>query len=1327
MSNQNKINNQGLWLPNQCAALRPNSMYFRYDAHKNIFIGLTSSSVKQLDHWPAIVRKNIVLKYDSVQITKRKMEAIFLKFLAYKPQIFERCKHFINYIQNAITKLTNVVTTIVHSSQNIYNYFDFALENIDSIKLSLLDILDLLITLLDTNPLTSMRVIQILIKVYRTLSGVKGIVDSYEPQIPDSTILLAAAAFMPSSLLDILRKINLLSTVKVWDDVSYFYAIYEYIMTFFSSLIEFLPKNLMDPVRKIISLLPSITKFKTLSNLKTLVGKYDRDKRVVLDSNYRSLVESARKQYKDDNSFLDWERKSPSLHALIIRFERIYKIVLSYGNSARVEPICIVIEGPPGCGKSKTMNVLLDVLDHLRAYGHSVKSIKDTKDYYDHYDNEDILYMDDVGQQGVSQWRTIINMVSPVKLPLDCAVAENKDTKFFSSKLIMLTTNNISNLHALTKDDCISDITALWRRTIVLKMDGKNPFACTINHFDPFSQSWKPGTYQFKNKPEKVSSESMEEYIGGLTGLINALLNFQEKTLEDKRLTQSQKQIIEQHAQEMQRNLEAQILFETDWIDSIFIMIQEFLESLTAEDFLLYGLFALFLGTCWFLYTSQPVNHRSQINKKMIKLKKDNPDNCDCPSNVQYVSENVYHCDIQLGNDRKVETVCLVSGHNIITVAHMLTGESAYITIYKDREANYRLFDHTMIYKKYISVVDDVIVWQFSSNIATPFKSIKNHIKLSTNIHNPYFLYPGVILNLEKHLAPKEYGGAYRDDDSDFCNVLYESDLYYYIQAGGICGSVVISNNGIAGMHVAGSSLTNVGVTKVWSDNVKKKILEFINDDKNFLNIPIAPKILTDFSGIKLHADPNIHTNKETDIVPSPLYNVFPISRVPADLKSNGDHTIKDIAKKSFKPLKTIKNEELNFAKSVITSIMKEYGDLDMKEVIKGNEYLARLNKDSSNGYGLDPEKTTYIDYDEGRIKPEYAQEFTDWKNRVISQPNPEDLVWTECMKDELRSKEKTTPRTFRIATLWNQLSSKQIFGYFVQHIVQTRAFHKIMIGCNPYTDWEYIYETLKGLNVFAGDIGSFDGGMLAQVQSLISEILLSFYKGPQKDLAEHLLFSTSSLLIGINDDLYLTNHSMPSGCFLTAIFNSLVNLSYGAMWYYRNVKDERTVQGFWKNVTLYVYGDDSVVGVSEKYPQLNAITMREFFESIGLTYTDSSKKPVVTPYESLSDITFLKRSFRFHHAIGRVMCPLDLKTLYSTMSFISGSKDQSTVIRDKVRMFQREIYLHTERYQIDLEILRNSCEKHGIPFDFLPEHYLLYLYKYDAASLASYDKYLLN
>jgi hypothetical protein len=59
----------------------------------------------------------------------------------------------------------------------------------------------------------------------------------------------------------------------------------------------------------------------------------------------------------------------------------------------------------------------------------------------------------------------MMNFVSPIKMPLECAEASLKDTKYFTSEIILVTTNNFQRLEQkLTKADCIDDIHALWRR-----------------------------------------------------------------------------------------------------------------------------------------------------------------------------------------------------------------------------------------------------------------------------------------------------------------------------------------------------------------------------------------------------------------------------------------------------------------------------------------------------------------------------------------------------------------------------------------------------------------------------------------------------------------------------------------------------------------------------------------------------------------------------------------------------------------------------------------------------------------------------------------------
>ena len=94
----------------------------------------------------------------------------------------------------------------------------------------------------------------------------------------------------------------------------------------------------------------------------------------------------------------------------------IVKYVKTFTVSSRTEPTCFVFEGPAGCRKSTVMNALVQVCrrDNRSVYIHCVPSVDAGKDFYDDYENQDVFVMDDVGQQGLSQWRTIINFVPPV-------------------------------------------------------------------------------------------------------------------------------------------------------------------------------------------------------------------------------------------------------------------------------------------------------------------------------------------------------------------------------------------------------------------------------------------------------------------------------------------------------------------------------------------------------------------------------------------------------------------------------------------------------------------------------------------------------------------------------------------------------------------------------------------------------------------------------------------------------------------------------------------------------------------------------------------------
>jgi len=167
----------------------------------------------------------------------------------------------------------------------------------------------------------------------------------------------------------------------------------------------------------------------------------------------------------------DLAKFHPAIKQRIEAFLNLKKLKDQVKNASRVEPSAFIFDGPPGLLKSVTLTKVLTLLDKS-VYVHHVKNINDGKDFYDLYANQQVFYMDDVGQQGKSQWRNLINWVSCVPLPLDCATASLKNTKLFNSEIIMLTTNQFMDLQGFTNQDGVADPRALFRRAFVFDWYG---------------------------------------------------------------------------------------------------------------------------------------------------------------------------------------------------------------------------------------------------------------------------------------------------------------------------------------------------------------------------------------------------------------------------------------------------------------------------------------------------------------------------------------------------------------------------------------------------------------------------------------------------------------------------------------------------------------------------------------------------------------------------------------------------------------------------------------------------------------------------------------
>jgi hypothetical protein len=467
-------------------------------------------------------------------------------------------------------------------------------------------------------------------------------------------------------------------------------------------------------------------------------------------------------------------------------------------------------------------------------------------------------------------------------------------------------------------------------------------------------------------------------------------------------------------------------------------------------------------------------------------------------------------------------------------------------------------------------------------------------------------------------------------------------------------------------------------------------------------------------SGAQVNLGAYASVPTKSSIAPSPLYGIYEVDREPANLTKYGDRTIHEVFKKSLGKVVEPSEDEIEFGKEVMMELLSDFDIVSEDKVVKGWDNINGLNKKSSNGLGCLPNKEDYIDFDAGKLKDFFRDEISQIEKDILrGEVDWSKFVWFETLKDEIRNTEKLgEPRSFRVCTIHQQVLTKKYTADLVSKVMHNRLQNQIQIGCNPISEWPIMFNSFRGKNIFAGDIAKWDGSMLPSVQKAVNECILGKYKGPKKQVLAFLLDNLVNSLVVVKSNAFVTTHSMPSGSFLTAFYNSLVNRFYTAMWYKRHTPNA-LVAKFNVEILDYVYGDDKVVAVSPNRSDLTAVSMKDFFQSINMDFTDAEKKPICTDYQKISDISFLKRTFEYHNELKQIVCPLSLRTLKNTIAWVNKDKDISVVIRDKIGAVYRELYLHPERDSLMLEF-RYLVESRLGPIKWLSRENLRELYLND-------------
>jgi len=182
-------------------------------------------------------------------------------------------------------------------------------------------------------------------------------------------------------------------------------------------------------------------------------------------------------------------------------------------------------------------------------------------------------------------------------------------------------------------------------------------------------------------------------------------------------------------------------------------------------------------------------------------------------------------------------------------------------------------------------------------------------------------------------------------------------------------------------------------------------------------------------------------------------------------------------------------------------------------------------------------------------------------------------------------------------------------------------------------------------------------------------------------------------------DTLVQWNKSLPSGHPLTTPVNSLYSLFTMTACYVSLTGDR---ENMWENTYICTYGDDNIgsasPAVAEVFNQVTiAAKMKELF---GLTYTSDKKDQELVPFESMADVTFLKRGFRVDEEVpGGWAAPLAMNSITQRLYWSKSNKDPVGEFVHNMEEALLELSLHpTEVWNAVYPVVTKWCREHDIP-----------------------------
>lgn len=297
--------------------------------------------------------------------------------------------------------------------------------------------------------------------------------------------------------------------------------------------------------------------------------------------------------------------------------------------------------------------------------------------------------------------------------------------------------------------------------------------------------------------------------------------------------------------------------------------------------------------------------------------------------------------------------------------------------------------------------------------------------------------------------------------------------------------------------------------------------------------------------------------------------------------------------------------------------------------------------------------------------------------------------VYVDTLKDEPRKLDRASSGATRIisaAPLAHTIALRMYVLDFMAFMLKKNIRVGVAVGVNPYSeDWDMLANELNlaGPHVVAGDVSGFDYNQCASIILIALEIINMYYDdGEENKRIRRVLFHDIAHSIHLYKDvIYQWLGGLPSGNLLTALLNSMVMcILVICCWIQHHPQGTAGLIEYESNVKTVTLGDDSISAVSDPGSEIiNYPNMFETFKGFGIPFTDENKNTVFVKTKKLSDVNFLKRTFRKDPEMGRYVAPLLISAITDSLAWTQKGSNYRKVIVDKVDTNLLELSLHSE------------------------------------------------